>query len=659
MRVRGLAPGLPLLAKELAEQAARRRTYVIRGAYALLLCGFTLFLFWDSVYRDATGPSDIFYHGPELFDQLLLIQLTGIYLFMPALMSGVICGEKERSTLGLLLLTRLRPWAIVMEKFLSRQVAMGTFLLMAVPPLMFCYTIGGLNVSMVASGIWLLVVTALQVGAVALACSAYCRTTMQSYIGTYLVLGLLAIVGPLLSWMLPSAIDPIFSLTVTVINAVVQGIVSVVDYVAGLFGTKDIYGTSVPRFVYGPDLEVSNGTMMGRLMVFGGSGPVWMGSGGTQELPLQRGLVASLLCPAQGLFRTQSAPSFVQMFSLSLPTLLSALTMLFAARWFLVRRAFAQPKNWLLKLFRSIDRFFQHVNKNQLTRGIVLTRENTSLPDLDPIVWRETQKKSLGTVRYLVRVLLVLEFPTAFICSLMLMFGAGTRQAVSGPLAALTLFLWSISAILVAVRSSGLIAGERQRETLDVLLSSPLWCSEIISQKMRGVRRLLVVLATPLITCILSQTYWRYAGGFGGYYGIPANGDSAELYFVVSLLCVAIQLPMAAWIGVFFSLRVKSQSRAILSATLAIVAWVMLGLFAVDFVGPIQFADQIWQPNSSYIAQVLCPPLAIVAAENGLLTYGGGFAWWLPCMMMHGLLTWLFAAFVRARCARWLGRAEL
>jgi ABC-type transport system involved in multi-copper enzyme maturation permease subunit len=255
-------------------------------------------------------------------------------------------------------------------------------------------------------------------------------------------------------------------------------------------------------------------------------------------------------------------------------------------------------------------------------------------------------------------VLLVLEFPTAFICALALMSGAGSRVGMSQPVSFLTLLLWVIAAVFIAVRGSALIAGERQRETLDVLLSCPLWSREIVSQKMRGVRRLMTVLALPLLTCILSQTFWRSeAGRFGsfGSYGIP---DSAGLYLIVSLLCVAIQLPLAAWIGLYFSLRVRSQTRAILITTFALVGWVMAGLFATSFAGPMDFQFDGGQPVTSYIAQALCPPLAILAAENGLLTYSGGFAWWLPCMGMHWLMTRAFASYVRCRSARWLGRAE-
>ena len=41
MNLSQLSIGLPLLAKELTEQSARRRTYIIRVVYAAALYGFT------------------------------------------------------------------------------------------------------------------------------------------------------------------------------------------------------------------------------------------------------------------------------------------------------------------------------------------------------------------------------------------------------------------------------------------------------------------------------------------------------------------------------------------------------------------------------------------------------------------------------------------
>jgi len=66
-------------------------------------------------------------------------------LFMPAITCSVITAEKERNPFGLLLLTRLSPWTILLEKLLSRLVPMLSFL-PPPPPLMgFAYAVGGLG----------------------------------------------------------------------------------------------------------------------------------------------------------------------------------------------------------------------------------------------------------------------------------------------------------------------------------------------------------------------------------------------------------------------------------------------------------------------------------------------------------------------------------
>ena len=41
----------------------------------------------------------------------------------------------------------------------------------------------------------------------------------------------------------------------------------------------------------------------------------------------------------------------------------------------------------------------------------MLVRDSNPLPEDDPVAWHETNKKSLGTFRYLLRVLILLEVP--------------------------------------------------------------------------------------------------------------------------------------------------------------------------------------------------------------------------------------------------------
>ena len=76
---------------------------------------------------------------------------------------------------------------------------------------------------------------------------------------------------------------------------------------------------------------------------------------------------------------------------------------------FLESRAFVPARNYLLEFFRLLDGIF--TDMNHVTGGIVLSKDVNLLPGTEPVAWRETSKKSLGTVRYLFRMLMVLELP--------------------------------------------------------------------------------------------------------------------------------------------------------------------------------------------------------------------------------------------------------
>jgi len=64
------------------------------------------------------------------------------------------------------------------------------------------------------------------------------------------------------------------------------------------------------------------------------------------------------------------------------------------------------PRNLLLESSKGLDKFFEDLN-NQTTSGILVgAGYRYGGPMFDPIAWRETRKRSLGTVRYLFRLLI-------------------------------------------------------------------------------------------------------------------------------------------------------------------------------------------------------------------------------------------------------------
>ena len=350
--------GLPLLAKELLEQAARKRTYVVRAAYAVLLFVAAYLFFYETLRTGVASPLAALGRGREMFAALVLMQFVGVYFFMPAITCGVITQEKERASLQLLFLTRLGPWAILFEKLTSRLIPMLGYLMLSLPLLAFAYALGGISPEHLWAGVGMLVLAVAQMGTLALACSAYFRTTVGAFIWTYL-LALAMFFGPALGWLVASSITGL----------------TPPDLVSRLGGNMmDVTPFILPFF--GP-------AILSNSLFFGG---------------LNLGALAmhSVLVLAASAF------------------------WLVLARVFIVRRAFIAPRDAVLNFFKVLDRIFLRLNDNRLTRGFVFVRDTAPLPGDEPVAWRETAKRSLGKARYLARVFIALEVPVAALCVLVI-----------------------------------------------------------------------------------------------------------------------------------------------------------------------------------------------------------------------------------------------
>jgi hypothetical protein len=594
---------LPLLAKELLEQAARKRTYVVRVVYASLLFCAAILFFSETLSIARATPFAALGRGREMFLALVGLQFAGIYLFMPAMTCSVLTVEKERNTLHLLFLTKLGPWTILFEKLASRLIPMFTFLFLSLPLLAFAYSLGGISLEHLASAVWILSITTLQVGALTLACSAFFRTTVGAFIGSYL-LGLLFFLGP-----------P-FAYALTHMGQVIRSSGPLEDLL----------------------VEVGMVPEPGMLpFVFMGPMHFFVGAVG--------GAGSSFLSPV------------VVMAMRGVPILFSTACFLLIARVFVVRRAFAAPSNPLLGFFKRLDRVFSRMNENRVTRGVVLISDRARLPEEEPVAWRETTKKSLGTVRYLFRVFIVLEIPTALIC-LLLAF-AGEHDSSIGLASGFLFLLWGIAVLLTAVTSASLIAGERSHQTLDVLCTTPLSGRAIVEQKMRAVRRLIWVLLIPFLTVFAFETWWK--SGVTDYrYQYTGWRFDPVLYLVCSLLSLAIYLPLVAWLSLLIGLTVRSHARAIIGALAAIVAWCVMPVVFIALPLAIMSGPGTFERSGLIFTLLLSPASIIPFNEFGELHEFAKVPW--VALILNFLGYGFCLAVVRTVCLvnadQFLGRIE-
>jgi ABC-type transport system involved in multi-copper enzyme maturation permease subunit len=586
---------LPLLGKELLEQAARKRTYIVRVLYAALLFGGSFLLFHDTLRTNAAGALAVLGKGKELLTTLVWLQFAGVCLFTPALTCGVLTQEKEHASLQLLFLTRLGPWTILFEKLLSRLIPMFGFLILSLPLLAFAYTLGGVTPAKLVMGVWILILATIQMGTLALMCSAFFRTTVGAFIWSYL-LGLLMFGGPPLMWV-----------TLNAVGFNVNGFLRNVEASSNIAFLPVIVVPLAPAALWT-------------------SGP------------------ASFM----------SANKFWPLAAQSTVILAVSGLCLVLARSFLVSRAFLPPRNVVLNVFKRLDRFFVRLNDNRVTRGFEFGAVGGSLPVDEPVAWRETAKRSLGTTRYLVRLFIALELPTAALCLILIVAALN-----SGPLTMVLFLLWIISALFIAVQSASLIAGERSQQTLDVLCTTPLSGRQILLQKFRSVRRLMYVLAVPIATLVAFECGMRWRMAPIHWRGIQHEFDLA-LYVTCSILSIAVYFPLIAWLSFLIGLKVRTHARAIMAATATIVVWCVAPIFLVTIPLEILFGHPGRLDREFINCSTLLGPATIIPINEFSELPEFGSPWLAVCsnFLVYGALALLFRTMSLDNADRWLGRSS-
>lgn len=486
---------LPLLARELTEQAAQRRTYVLRVVYGLLLFGLVLLMAgvtsrqWARHAR-TYDPMALVGIGQSLFYLLVALQFAGTFVLLPAMMCGAIAREKETGSLPLLFMTDLRPWELLLQKYVSRLIPLFTCLLLSVPLMAIAYAYGGMEPGMLARAAWWLFITALQVGAIALFASALARGTGSAFITAYAL-------GAAFYFALP--------VTAVLLDATTDW--------RGWINDSDV--------------------------VFAFVGPY--------------------------LFFDNSSDDLSDTLWHSLPVVGSTLVFLLAARVTLTRRAFRHAPG-LVARFRRLDGLLLAINRR--VGGIVVAHDREPLPDGEPVAWRERNRRGLGKPNHLVRITLALEIPALLGIAV---FAPHHTSRSDFLLSGLMFVVWAISLLFVTVHAASLIASERSDQTLDVLLTTPLSAEDIVKQKMTAMRRLIGVAAVPLLTVMVTEACCEAVNN-------RHVGRSMEpiLYIVRSLVCMALFLPLAAWMALWVGLRVRNRLRATMTAA-ALVAFLFVG----------------------------------------------------------------------------------
>jgi ABC-type transport system involved in multi-copper enzyme maturation permease subunit len=146
---------------------------------------------------------------------LLYQQLLLVLLLTPAVTAGVVGHDKERDTLGALLITRLSAWEIVAGKLFSRLALLGGAGLAALPPLVVAAVFSEVGVARLLIAMAQAAVLMFALGAACLLCSVWMRRSGDAILACYATILLLYLALQLIagSLLLPGWLGPIETLS--------------------------------------------------------------------------------------------------------------------------------------------------------------------------------------------------------------------------------------------------------------------------------------------------------------------------------------------------------------------------------------------------------------------------------------------------------------
>ena len=136
-----------------------------------------------------------------------------------------------------------------------------------------------------------------------------------------------------------------------------------------------------------------------------------------------------------------------------------------------------------------------------------------------------------------------------------------------------------ISLLMVVGVTCRTFSSERERQTLDLLLTTPLTNSELLKEKLSAANRTILFLMVPILVAgmthlmIGDMRFFDQSQSNGNYYPyrtvhiLEAAWWSGSIRYLFGLVTHAIlYMSLAKWIATFFSLQLNSQMKAMIGS---------------------------------------------------------------------------------------------
>lgn len=528
---------LPVVARELTELAQRKSTYRLR-CFGVGIPLFVAIIFLTITQAQADSTLDLIGTGATLHQALYITLLCVLYLLAPALSCPAITTEKEKQTLGLLLISRLSPFSLVLEKICSRMIPLMSLVIGSAPLFGIAFLMGGVTVVDTLGAIFCLAFVTFQVTTLGVCASAVMKSSIAAFWVTYITLltmyfgAQLLAEANLLSRSGPASVSDSWMFLFP-------------PYQFDLLCDQWKFGTTLDM---GFDLfwiTVPSLLLTASFFVIGWKALVWMGDVGGLTF---HGLLLRI-----------------------------------------------SPKRWLARIIGQAVRLTSDAGNaasilskaSQALRAQGLEEEVTSYPDLKqneiwsnyeaayrPICWRERLAMPLMRTGVLLSVLSMLT-----VCFFAVWSNTGTAdQTEEG---ATFVLCCLVAGLLVMVSlATRIFARERDQQTMESLLVLPMSNLEILQEKAAPLNGAVLWLVSPIILVTCLSIFLSHTAN---------HHDRDAVFFLCVISHSVLYLHLVKWISIYFGLRMKTNMKAMVASLATIMvlctAVVAVALTALESFG--------------------------------------------------------------------------
>lgn len=176
----------PVLMREINTMFRTYKVFIAIGLYGLAVLGLTALMLFGMVFNKYNGfdPQDIIY----TFCGVVGLQTGVIFLAVPAFASSAISGERERQTLDLMLLTKMKPFSIVSGKLLSSLLLISVMVFIAMPVYGIFFYYGGISLLDLIFALVFDFSYAMAIGAMSILLSSIFKKTVTATVLSYIIL---------------------------------------------------------------------------------------------------------------------------------------------------------------------------------------------------------------------------------------------------------------------------------------------------------------------------------------------------------------------------------------------------------------------------------------------------------------------------------------